>query len=285
MELSRPLLKQSADIGVAIALAIPGATSATARYENGEIVIYVTLGTVRITLSRLLASDKVGDPESLRRQASGRFLLQTSANQKTRFAVLGTNKPEVERYQRELNRLLSNSTAISEISNSIVEGSTVEAEVEERVPKIACSYSGEFLISPLFSPCDKHYIAYVYPNCANTDVMIRTRNQLGGKPRRAVWQLLGAYLAPNTTLATSIRASERRRCSARFLQDREGTEMLVGNPQKDWIIRPAGRKDDCSKVNIYSVSKQAYLRVPRTCSSFEFASSDGGRQRFRLTEV
>ncbi|KAI8100277.1 hypothetical protein M9435_006762 [Picochlorum sp. BPE23] len=214
-----------------------------------------------------------------------RSLLQTnSSEEKVRFIVVGNSKPEVERYQRELNRLLSNSTAVSEISNSVVEGSSAEAEVEKQVPKIACSYNGQFLISPLYSPCDKHYIAYVYPNCANTDVMLRTRKQLGGKPKRAVWQLLGAYLAPNTTLATTIRASQRN-CSSIYLQDREGREMIVGDAQKEWIIRPAGKGDDCSRVNIYSLSRQAYLRVPRTCSAFEYAASDGGRERFRLREV
>ena len=282
-----PTTQQAADIGVAIAKAIPGATSATARYKNGEIVIYVTLGTVRTALSRMLTDYQARYQEILsQQQTSSRSLLQSSSTtEKLGYVVVGNNKPEVERYQRELDRLLSNSTAISEIANSVVEGSSAEAQVEKKVPKISCSYSGHFTISPLYSPCNKYYIAYVYPNCANTDVMLRTSRQLGGKPKRAVWQLLGAYRSPNTTLATTVRAAERRKCPARYLQDREGKEMLVGNPQKDWVITPAGKGDDCSQVNMYSVSKKAYLSVPKSCNSFGFASSDGGRQRFRVRQV
>jgi hypothetical protein len=281
-----PTTQQLADIGVKAALSIPGATSATPKYENGEIVIYVTLGNAKAILSRWLDAYQARYQE-LVDQRSGRSLLQTSsATEKTRYVVVGNNKVEVERYQRQLDNLLKNSTAMTEISNSVVNGSTAEVDVQvpspPPPPKIACSFSGDYLITPLYAPCNKYYMAYVYPNCANTDVNLRTRRQLGNKPKRAVWRILGAYLAPNTTVPTTITASERGACPARYLQE---SGSLVGVPQKEWVFTPSGKGNDCSEVNIFSVSKGAYLSVPRSCNSISYASSDGGRQRFKLRQV
>jgi hypothetical protein len=281
-----PTTQQLADIGVKAALTIPGATSATPKYENGEIVIYVTLGNVRAILSRWLSTYQA-KYQDIVDQRSGRSLLQTSSTtEKTRYVVVGNNKVEVERYQRQLDNLLKNSTAMTDISNSVVNGSTAEVEVQvpspPPPPKIACSFSGDYLITPLYAPCNKYYMAYVYPNCANTDVSLRTRRQLGSKPKRAVWRILGAYWAPNTTVPTTITASERGACPARYLQE-SGT--LVGVPQKEWIFTPSGKGNDCSEVNIFSVSKGAYLSVPRSCNSISYASSDGGRARFKLRQV
>jgi hypothetical protein len=281
-----PTTEELAEIGTKAALSIPGATSATPRYENGLIVIYVTLENAKVILSRWLA-DYQAKHQQISGGGKGRSLLQTSStSEKTRYVIIGNNKGEVERYQKQLDNLLTNSSAMSNISNSVVNGSTADVEVQAPSPppspKIACSFSGEFLITPLYAPCNKYYISYVYPNCANTDVSLRTRRQLGNKPKRAVWQLLGAFLAPNTTLATEITASERSACPAKYLQD---TGTLVGVPEKEWIFTPAGKGNDCSQVNIYSVTKGTYLSVPNSCNSISYASKDGGRQRFKIRQV
>jgi hypothetical protein len=195
---------------------------------------------------------------------------------------VGTNKAEVERAQKQLDQTLSDPQKMSEISNSVIEGANTVAIVDPTIPIITCSYVGHFTISPLYAPCNKHFLAYVYPNCENTDVRFRTRWQLGKKMNRAYWQMLGSYKAPNGTISTSIEAIERRHCPSKYLQ---ASSMAVGDVPSDWVITPAQKKDDCTNVNIFSVSKNAYLNAPRRCDSLEYVSEDGGRARFRVVHA
>lgn len=288
-----PTTAQLADIGnkVATSINIPGVAVSTKTEfgDDGSIVIYVFLGQAQARLveyySRMLAA-QANSTNSARRS-----LLQSSSTANTRYAVIGEDKAQVERYRRELDKTLTDKEKMTEISNEVIEGSTAESEIIALPPPppapaspLVCSYSGQFTISPLYSPCNKYYMAYVYPNCANTNVYLRTTRQLGNKPRRAVWRLLGGYLN-GKALTTTITATERRRCPTRHLQDTSGASMLVASPEKQWTISPAGDGKNCDEVNIFSESKQAYLQVPPSCRSFSYASSDGGRQRFRLKQV
>ncbi|KAI8112064.1 hypothetical protein M9434_003388 [Picochlorum sp. BPE23] len=288
-----PTTTQLAEIGnkVATSINIPGVAVSTRTDfgDDGSIVIYVFLGQAEARLveyySRMLAA------QANNTIAARRSLLQASSTSNTRFVVIGEDKAQVERFQRQLDNTLKNQTAMTEISNEVVEGSTAETEIitpspppPAPAPPLVCSYSGHFTISPLYSPCNRYFMAYVYPNCENTNVYLRTTRQLGNKPRRAVWRLLGGYLN-GRTVSTAISAVERRRCPARNLQDTSGTSMLVASPEKQWTISPAGNGENCDQVNIFSEAKQAYLQVPRSCNSFSYASSDGGRQRFRLRQI
>lgn len=287
-----PPTTQLAEIGnkVATSINIPGVDVSTKTFiaDDRSITIYVYLGQAGQRLieyyTRIVAAG--GDTTSLRRS-----LLQASSSSNTKYVVIGENKAQTERYQRQLDNTLKNQTAMNEISNEVVEGSTTETEIiplppppPAPRPPLVCSYSGEYTISPLYAPCNRHFMAYVYPNCANTQVYLRTTRQLGGKPRRAVWYLSGGYLNGNT-LSTRISAVERSTCPTRNLQDTSGASMLVASPDKQWTITPAGSGKNCDQVNIFSEIKQSYLQVPKSCSSFSYASSDGGRQRFRLRQV
>lgn len=279
-----PTEQQVAEIGVAAAKSITlpgGGTPATqTKYnDDGSITIVVYLNkAARETIQRWYLG-RVAALRSYEAAQRGRSLLQTLTGTKVTYLVVGDNKAEVERYQKQLDATLSDPVKMSEISNSVIEGSSSAAIVEPSVPIISCSYVGHFTISPLYSPCNRHYLAYVYPDCKNTNVDLRTRRQLGSKRSRAYWQMLGSYKAPNGTIPTAIEAIERRRCPTKYL---EASSLDMGSVPSDWIITPAQKKDDCDVVNIYSVSKQAYLNAPRSCGSLGYSSDARGRSRFRV---
>jgi hypothetical protein len=279
-----PTEEQTAEIAVAAAKSITlpgGGTPATQTKYNldGSITIVVYLNqTARQTIQRWYLG-RVAAARNNQTVQRGRSLLQTQTGTKVTYIVVGTNKAEVASYQKQLDATLSNPEKMSEISNSVIEGSSSAAVVEPTVPIISCSYVGHFTISPLYAPCNRHFLAYVYPNCQNTDVNLRTKRQLGGKRSRAYWQMLGSYKAPNNTISTTIEAIERRKCPTKYF---EASSLDMGSTPSDWIITPAQKKDDCTVVNIYSVSKQAYLNAPRSCSSLGYVSGDGGRSRFRV---
>eukprot|EP00889_Picochlorum_renovo_P005211 jgi/Picre1/32241/NNA_007587.t1 len=277
---------------VANSINIPGTNVQTRTRVNGNVItVQVFLGEALQRLMEYYGRILAARANDMSSPAAGRSLLQTSSRSRTVYVVIGEDKAQVARFQRQLDDTLRNQTAMSEIANQVVEGSTASGEIVTRpppppapAPPLVCSYSGHFTISPLYSPCNRYFMAYVYPNCANTNVYLRTTRQLGNKPRRAVWHLLGGYL-DGRTVSTTISAVERRRCSTRYLQDTSGASMLVSSPEKQWTISPAGNGKNCDQVNIFSEAKQAYLQVPRSCNSFSYASSDGGRQRFRLRQV
>lgn len=281
-----PTKEQTAEIGVLAAKSIllpnGGTPTTQTRYnDDGSITIVVYLDT---TARAILQRWYLGRVAAARNDTirGGRALLQTSTQSNVNYIVVGRSQAEVDRYQRQLDQTLSDPEKMSEFSNTVVEGSTADAQVDETIPIIACSYVGHFTISPLYAPCNKHFLAYVYPNCQNTNVNLRTRRQLGGKKARAYWQMLGSYKAPNSTVATTIEAVKRYDCPSKYLQ---ASSMEVGSVPTDWIITPAQKKDDCTNVNIYSVSKGAYLNVPKTCDSFSYVSGDGGRARFRVVHA
>lgn len=277
-----PTPQQTAEIAAKAAQSITlpggGAPQTQVKYNtDGSITVIVYLDrAARQALERLFLR-RVAAAKA--QQARGRALLQTSSNTKVNYIVVGANKAQVELYQRQLDKTLSDPVKMSEISNTVIEGSSADGVVEDTTPIISCSYVGHFTISPLYAPCNKYFLSYVYPNCENTDVNFRTRRQLGKKRNRAYWQMLGSYKAPNSTIPTSIEAIERRKCSSKYLQD---SDMEVGTTPADWILTPAQKKDDCTLVNIYSVSKKAYLNAPRSCDSLTYVGGDKGRARFRV---
>lgn len=126
-----PTTAQLADIGnkVATSINIPGVAVSTKTEfgDDGSIVIYVFLGQAQARLveyySRMLAA-QANSTNSARRS-----LLQSSSTANTRYAVIGEDKAQVERYRRELDKTLTDKEKMTEISNEVIEGSTAESEI------------------------------------------------------------------------------------------------------------------------------------------------------------
>ena len=146
-----------------------------------------------------------------------------------------------------------------------------------------CSYTGRFVISPLY--CPKTYLSYVYPKCESLRVTLLNKKQLRGKPYRAVWTMNGAAFG-DSTISSSIKTYKRSDCATKYLQGIPGYNMRVGALDDEWAIVPVEGSSDCySSVSLYSEIEKGYLSVSGSCDSFSFEDVVGERQTFEIKSV
>jgi hypothetical protein len=120
-------------------------------------------------------------------------------------------------------------------------------------------------------------------------VTLRTLGQVGkGKVARFHWEF-ATIVEDNLSLPTSVVSRARAGCDNRNLAapDDPTTLKTAGSSWK-WQIVPYPGSSSCDEVNIISqnrLSTTAFLQVPKSCDTFGYNATDGGRQRFKLTKV
>jgi hypothetical protein len=156
-----------------------------------------------------------------------------------------------------------------------------------------CRYDGVYELRPLYSPCNKYYIASgTDSDCSNNFVNLRTYSQLGGKPARKNWRL-ATVAQNNLSTPTRVEAIARARCgTSKYLAapnlQASGGLLKVGGSAWEWQVMPYPGSKSCEEVNLISqnnLDSRAFLEVPRTCTRFLYNATDGGRQRFRIRKL
>jgi len=158
---------------------------------------------------------------------------------------------------------------------------------------LVCTYRGTYEIRPLYGPCDKYYLASgTKSNCAENFVHLRTKSNLGGKYDRIRWALAASAangLGQPTRVVAEARAGVGACTNRNLAAPTDPTRGLkVGGSSWQWQFVPYPGSSKCDTVNMISqnrLSTTAFLSVPRTCKTFAYNATDGGRQRFRLTKA
>ncbi|KAI8107403.1 hypothetical protein M9435_002434 [Picochlorum sp. BPE23] len=147
-----------------------------------------------------------------------------------------------------------------------------------------CEYDGYYTIKPLYSPCSKYYLAYIYPRCKSTSVDMRRYKQIKGKPRRIHWQI------ESKEGIASIIGRERTECKARSLAapSKISKGLSLGGAAWKWKIIPR-KTSDCTKVNLYAFfpKKRGYLAVSSVengCSMSYSKTKNSKPTMFRLSK-
>jgi hypothetical protein len=158
---------------------------------------------------------------------------------------------------------------------------------------LVCTYRGTYQIRPLYAPCDKYYLASgTKSNCAENFVHLRTKSNLGGKYERIRWAIAASAtngLGTPTRVVAEARAGVGACTNRNLAAPSDPTKGLkVGGSSWQWQFRPYPDSAECDHVNMISQNRlptTAFLSVPRTCKTFAYNATDGGRQRFRLTKA
>jgi hypothetical protein len=137
---------------------------------------------------------------------------------------------------------------------------------------------------PQFINCAGQYMAWNSPsNCTHTDVGVKTENQLGGKPTRAVWTI-------NGEARKNLNIVGDKDCVNNVL-DISLRGIVLTRVKFPWQIKPVG--NDCNTVTINAPTRNGakYLGMrmsstPGSCSkSFTFTSTSGPQNVFKLVKA
>jgi hypothetical protein len=158
---------------------------------------------------------------------------------------------------------------------------------------LVCTYRGTYEIRPLYAPCDKYYLASgTKSNCAENFVHLRTKSNLGGKYERIRWAIAASAangLGTPTRVVAEARAGVGACTNRNLAAPSDPTKGLkVGGSSWQWQFVPYPDSAECDHVNMISQNRlpsTAFLSVPKTCTTFAYNATDGGRQRFRLTKA
>jgi hypothetical protein len=157
-----------------------------------------------------------------------------------------------------------------------------------------CTYKGSYEITPLYGPCNKYYLASgTTSDCSYNYVNLRTKYQLGNKMARIRWAVATVAekgLSTPTNVVAEARLSAKGSCTNRNLAAPSDPSkgLKVGGSSWKWQIVPYPGSDKCDEVNLISqnrITTTAFLEVPKSCATFRYNATDGGRQRFKMIKV
>ena len=150
-----------------------------------------------------------------------------------------------------------------------------------------CTWKGLWKISPLFHPCNRHYLSYA-TKCTVDAVKLATRESLASSTN---WGLNYTATTTGSSNYDDILAIRPSACKDTILSGPDLT--LLGSPalslrNKPYLLKLVPYKGNCDVV--YIVAKNGpngnnYLSAPNTCNGFLWTAKPSGRARFVLTKA